>query len=172
MGYSVATPIKSQKAMQKMLAFLRENLRPAYWTDSENKYDWAWAMSDNLDYDMTRQKIGFDYSSSDNFYGRYRFAVLCWMALRVGKKTRLSGYSKPVAYYRFDGYLPVPVLLRSVWEGKTSDKSNEPVLVDEDGFDPTIRKFMTSETPMPEADSMIIKLELARLSKLWDGEAA
>lgn len=137
MGCSVAAPLKSFKAQQGMLSFLREHLRPVYWNNPKDTLDWSKAMTDDLSYDQSKLKIGFDYSNSQNFYGRYRLAVIRWMALRVGRKVRLEGYSEAVPYYRFDGYAPVPVLLRSVWDGRKLGKYHDDGFVDEDGFKPS-----------------------------------
>lgn len=142
MGYSAATPIKSRKAQQKMLSFLREHLRPAHWNNPDDQCAWMRAMTDDLSYDQSKLKIGFDYFNSQNFYGEYLFAVLRWMALRVGRKVRLKDYTEPIPYYMIDGYMPVPVLLRSTWEGRQLGASHEGGFVDEDGFMPPRKPWL------------------------------
>ncbi len=168
MGCSVATPIKSRKAQQEMLSFLREHLRPVHWNNPDDQCAWVAALTDDLSYDQSKLKIGFDYSNSQNFYGRYRLSVLRWMALRVGRKVRLEGYSEPIPYYRFDGYAPVPVLLRSVWEGRKLGKYHDSGFVDEDGFKPSpkpwapvsfrmdgyVERAVTTNAPMTVLDDL------------------
>lgn len=134
--------MKSRKAQQKMLSFLREHLRPAHWNNPDDQCAWVRAMTDDLSYDKSKLKIGFDYSNSNNFYVEYRLAVLRWMALRVGRKVRLKGYTEPIPYYMFDGYMPVPVLLRSVWEGRLLGASHDDGFVDEDGFMPPRKPWL------------------------------
>ncbi len=141
MGYSASTPIRNRKLQQWMLKFLRENMRPAHQINPEilPEMDWTRDVTDDLCYDDSTVKIGFSFSHSGFFLGEYAFAILHWMALRVGAKRRLKGYSEPVPYYRYDGSDCIPVLLRSTWEGRTKDWWS---LVDEDGFKPLRRWWL------------------------------
>lgn len=138
MGYSAATPIENMKARDEMLAFLHANMRPAYQINLRVKkeHDWTQDVLSDLYYDSGHIKIGFNFSISSFFCGDYGFAILRWIALRVGSKRCLKGYSEPVPYYRYDGCVSIPVLLRSVWEGRVPE-GHKGVLVDEHGFMPT-----------------------------------
>jgi len=75
MGYSIATPIKSQKAKDKMKAFMEKNFRP--WSAVYSGYDYDHSyFSDDLPYDHGKCRLGFDCHAGTREEERdYVFAV-------------------------------------------------------------------------------------------------
>lgn len=85
MGYSIATPIKSQKAKVKMKDFMEKNYRPisvlfGYQYDCSN-------FTDDLAYDDGKCRLGFNYNACDPERS-YIFLVCRWMSLKVGRKRK------------------------------------------------------------------------------------
>jgi len=84
MGYSIATPIKSEKAKVEMMEFLNEHYRSPDTFIEDMKDDGLFGPFDNnLSYVHLKCAIGFDYTSWSP--GREFANSICrWMALRVG----------------------------------------------------------------------------------------
>jgi len=158
MGYSAFTPMRSAKARDQMVAFLKEHFRPWYMiqppadqldhfhacSESEDS-DWTQyiRVGGDLSYNAGPLKVGFDFSSSMGAIGHYGKTLLSWMALRVGQHRKVSkteyGFVKgtvPVWQYDYDP--ASPVLIRSEWEDRVP-KDFQWVLVDEHGFKPMRR---------------------------------
>ncbi len=95
--------------------------------------------TDNLSYSHSKKQIGFDYNSSwgDGMERVYYFAVLRWVALRVGSRSRkikredsdILTFKKPVPFIIYDGYERWPVL-----EEKPSNKKLIQYWTDEFGL--------------------------------------
>jgi hypothetical protein len=138
MGYSASTLMKSAKARDQMLAFLAEHYRP--WHQVQPEYDereaydaaffagayevsedWDWTAyicsGDDLAYNSSKNKIGFNFSGSGEMVGHYGFTLLRWMALMAGAERKvnkkefpsLEGQRVPVMQYDYDPCWPVLV---------------------------------------------------------------
>lgn len=145
MGYSIAVPLKSAKARDECLAFLKANFRP--WTkvkpsfpegvqmlanDVRPDYDWTQGVcsdkkgEETLDYDSGTNRVGFNCSTSDGFIGEYAKAVLRFCALRWGRRRMLKKYTGTrdfVPYWVYDGYEAMPVLVESEWRDRAPQES-------------------------------------------------
>jgi hypothetical protein len=75
MGYSIATPIKSQKAKAKMKDFMEKNYRPTSILFGLD-YDHG-RFGDDLSYDDGKCRLGFDYSSGVHDTERTYIFLIC-----------------------------------------------------------------------------------------------
>ena len=106
MGYSITTPIKSEKAKKYMLAFLRQHYNPTLDPYARGPID------RDLSYDHGPCRIGFDATSTSD----YMISVCAWIALKVGKMKvyptkALPKVAGPCKYLRYDGYQDWPLLI-------------------------------------------------------------
>lgn len=103
MGYSIATPIKSNKLRDEMYSFLEENYREAHKVIGGDFSLSHLARDGEFSYDDGKCRIGFNYSPSDEH--DYIYSICRWMALRVGKKRRLKKVNPDVSinYIVYDG---------------------------------------------------------------------
>lgn len=162
MGYSAFTPMRSAKARDKMLSFMREHYRPWHVIQpTEDMSDeslhvvvvteeWDWTAylqeGESLSYNPGKLKIGFDFGHSGDPLGHYAFSILRWMALHGGKRRKISkkdvadlGETVPALVY---DYSPAwPVLVRSKWEDRCPAEARW-CLTDENGFKPMRRPWM------------------------------
>jgi hypothetical protein len=204
MGYSIAARAKSQKTKARMLAFLAKHYRPLHviqlpdseysreieeyeFQTTEKDYDWTRWITDDLSYDDAALAIGFDCRTSGGPEGDYAWAILTWIATRIGRKRPFTttGITEPVPYVVYDGREAWPVLVRSEWEHRCPEKWRTR-LVDDNGFRPIFRPWKR-KSPKPnlglkamglilepaykKRDAMI-REELQRLSDLWEQEQA
>jgi hypothetical protein len=161
MGYSASTPMKSAKARDEMLAFLAEHYRPWHviqppkdvladfdfgWVPEE--WDWTTEIvaGDGIDYNGSKTKIGFNFGNSSGLLGHYGFSLLRWVALKAGKRRKVSkkefgDLGGVVPVFQYDCDPAWPVLVRSEWE----DKAPEGCwwcLTDDHGFKPVRRTWL------------------------------
>ncbi len=92
MGYSYSTPIKSERLRDEMFEFLEKNLTPLgdlFHDPYLNEYGPLLCTDPSYCHEGKWQ-IGFDYGSGggDNYY--YMQSILTFVAMRVGKRARLS----------------------------------------------------------------------------------
>lgn len=152
MGYSFATPCKSKKARNEMMAFLDENYRP--WNEVIEPFkDELTATGPGTlgimpqitfetrlrgpatqgAYDQGKAKIVFDYGAGFSDAERYWMYNLCyWMAQRVGRRrvfSKMAPDCGAVPYVVYDGYQAWPVLEKSEFGDKV-DEDNEWLVVD------------------------------------------
>ena len=181
MGYSITTPIKSQKAKAEMFAFLTEHFVPFYEL-LPHLYGGFSQLRGPLDgdfaYDHGKCRIGFDYSVIQDLERDYVSGLLHWMALRVGRKRKLpiferfSNTKAIVPYIVYDGYESWPVRLASEWRDKAPPEVRQWRFCDEHGFFvPRKRQlYFTTLTHGRLVFKGYRKIwdELKRLSKLWD----
>jgi hypothetical protein len=148
MGYSVAVPVKSQKAKEEMLAFLYKHYKPfstlAQGTDLEQEsrpeYDPTGAIlaDGELSYDNGKCRIGFDYGGM--FRERhYLYCTIRWIALRVGRKRQLNAAAKlgilhAIYYYVYDGFEACPILRTTECTIEDAQKVGW-TIVDQHGYD-------------------------------------
>ena len=147
MGYSFSTPCKSEKARDEMFSFLEEHYRAwdkliePFKEEMERMQGKRILMpfisldtrlrgplTEDLSYDHSKYKIGFDYGAGFSDGERY------WMAQRVGRRRTFTKKAKgcgAVPYVLYDGYEAWPVLERSEYADKVGNDSEW--LVD-DGF--------------------------------------
>lgn len=210
MGYSFATPIKSPKARDNMVAFLEKHYRPweqiiePFKGELENgrgimpfvSFDTRarGPLADDLAYDHGKCKIGFDYGAGFSDGERYWMYNFCyWMAQRAGRRrvfTKKAPDCGAVPYVVYDGYEAWPVLEASdykdkvgehhewlvengfrgmvsliEWEKRAQEKSavEKGLQIAKDLLD-----YYTGRAKGAQVVDKAIKVELDRLSKLWE----
>ena len=110
MGYSIATPIKSEKAKKEMMAFLRRHYNHTLDPYARGPID------RDLSYDHGPCRIGFDFNSPHDYV-----ASLCaWIALKVGKRKmyptkQCDKVHGPYKYIVYDGMEDWPLYITSTW---------------------------------------------------------
>lgn len=108
MGYSIATPIRSNDLKQKMLRFLKKNWRN--WPTLVGRPEDPQYLSDprggGLAYDHGKCRIGFDFNASEG-ERMYGWCACAWMALKVGRKR--NGHP----HFMYDGDEVIPVIVGS-----------------------------------------------------------
>lgn len=117
MSYSIGIRTKSPGLQKKMLKFMQVHYRswPAVLGDPKgNAY--AGEPSDDLSYDRAKSVIGLDYGVVSGWERVYAYAVVRWMAIKVGAiKSRYPVVPKrtpqPVPYIVYDGYESWPVIV-------------------------------------------------------------
>jgi len=118
MGYSVSVTIRSRQLQARMRAFLEDSYRP--WPeilDEDERADFR-GPSDTLEYAHAKCQLGFDYLAGGGAEREYIYALIRWMALRIGRRKRLfrmGSLKRAVPYYVYDGVEATPVLLNSEW---------------------------------------------------------
>jgi hypothetical protein len=122
MGYSIATPIRSDALHTKMLAFLDREWQPFPVLAGRPRNSPTYIrgpLSGDLSYDQGKRHIGFDYGPVSDYERGYAFATCHRMALRVGQRKRFEGL---VPYYVYDRYEDTPVLIESEWPKSVKKK--------------------------------------------------
>ena len=109
-----------------------------------------------------------------NSPGDLEHAVLCWAALRVGKKKKFKDLPVSVPYIDDDGSEKFPVILK----GSLTVDPEEYKTYDENGYAPVSRWYYPEEIETDPAirkyeerlrwRETVIDHELRRLSSLWD----
>lgn len=112
MGYSIATPIKSEKSKARMLAFLACNF-------SDLGTPMRGPLGAGLSYDHGPRRIGFDTSITSD----YVISLCAWMALKVGRTqvfpTKKCPYAAgPCKYIVYDGTDIWPLLISSTYRSE------------------------------------------------------
>lgn len=174
MGWSVSVACKSKKAQEQMLSFLEKNYRE---TSAVLAFEKTWRQrcsrrpSQHFAYGHSPTKIGFDKPDE------YEWAILRWMAFRIGKRRKFKAISKPVPWINYDGSSSVPVLPKDLWDGSEETAG---YLVDEVGWQgvdrwwedsvswPTVflNKIIKAQARAEKLDKAI-REELVRLDALW-----
>jgi hypothetical protein len=106
MGYSIATPIKSEKAKMEMTMFLHLHYNPTLEPFAEGPKDTG------LTYDKGRCRIGFNGTTISD----YMIGVCAWMALKVGKRKLYPTKANPKVhgpykYIVYDGHEDWPLYI-------------------------------------------------------------
>lgn len=124
MGYSIAARARNQKLRVKMVEFMGKNWRK--WSDVLGKGESISSRpgledeGGKLDYDRSKDAVGFDYAS--HCHGWERCFIYCeirWVAIKIGKrKTKFSKddvtpnvFPEPVPFMVYDGYQSWPILV-------------------------------------------------------------
>jgi len=144
MGYSFATPCKSKKARDEMMAFLNDYYRSWDQVIKPFKEELFVTGSGNMRvapqisfdtrlrgpvteaaYDDGKTRIAFDYGAGFSDAERYWMYNLCyWMAQRVGRRRTFSKKAPgcgAVPYVVYDGFEAWPVLEKSEFGDKVAE---------------------------------------------------
>ena len=113
MGYSLATPIKSEKAKKEMMDFLQRHYNHTLDPYARGPID------RDLSYDHGPCRIGFDFTMQHD----YPVSVCAWIALKVGKRKmyptkQCDKVRGPYKYIVYDGYEDWPLYITSTWRDK------------------------------------------------------
>jgi hypothetical protein len=170
MGYSIAIRCRSEQLRKRMLRFMKENFVPADKLFSSVDMAAAPGVTTDMSYDEGKTGLGFDYSAWVQGEERaYICTVLRWMALKIGRRRtwrkRWPEYG-PLPHYVYDGYDAVPIFLES--------PPKDYVKTDQYGCQ-RLSKFTRmllrgyGRQSDPRKVSGIIRAEMRRLDKLWEG---
>lgn len=164
MGYSASTPIRNKKLQQRMLKFLRENMRPAHQINPEVwTHLWGCITPGVVGYHNGSSRSGdgsLKYNRSDGHVERAMTTNVLDKLLNADLVVTPSGDA-----YRVESLEPTGlVFLREKLKtaGYASDVEFGPLILSpfrksqDDTYEPGVR-----------VESEIIKSELSRLSKLW-----
>lgn len=158
MGYTVTVEPRTSELFKKMLDFGEKNFkRWSQLVGSGHDYASELRTGEDLSYDHSPKRIGFDYNSgaADR---EYIHALCRWMAIRVSKT------EDGIPQYVYDGDEQTPV------EPGKFDKHG---WWTPEGYDanerPFVQRLLESLAGEDRADTKI-KSELIRLSKLWEEE--
>jgi hypothetical protein len=116
MGYSIATPIKSEKAKKEMMAFLK-----LHYNQTLDTYARGPLIDRDLSYDNGPCRIGFDATTTSD----YMISVCAWIALKVGKTKCYPTKATPKAagpheYIRYDGFQDWPLTFSGAYRNEYS----------------------------------------------------
>jgi hypothetical protein len=178
MGYSMATPIKSQAAKTRMLDFLKRHWRN--WPTISGHPDYPQYLSDprgeDLAYDDGKCRIGFDFNAGDG-ERTYGWCMCAWMAMKVGRRMNYDG--KKIPYFIYDGDEKIKVIV-GPYEGEGDRYDDIGVLHlnkhdlcythQSSGFLPVQRRYLKLVENERKAEREIIRKEIKRLDALWAKE--
>jgi hypothetical protein len=157
MGYSIATPIKSEKAKKEMMAFLSRHYNHTLDPYARGPID------RDLSYDHGPCRIGFDATSTSD----YMISVCAWVALKVGKRKtyptkHCDKVHGPYKYIVYDGYEDWPLYITSTW------RAGLPQLVKINWVGCLVPQPQTWDRPTGRKKQLKrIEEELKRLDALW-----
>lgn len=181
MGYTIATPVKSEMAKCKMMAFLKKNFRHFPELEGRKKTAAVYYYGPipngkkcGLSYDSGKCRIGFDYNAS-GYERDYIFTICRWIALKVGRlytfptknRADLQG-DFPVIVYDGDeatdpekGAGPWPILLDNLSDEQGVDQTGCKLIINpkEDRFYQDLYGYDGWE---------LIRKEMKRLNSLWE----
>jgi hypothetical protein len=170
MGYSIATPIRSDALHTKMLAFLDREWQPFPVLAGRPRNSPTYIrgpLSGDLSYDHGKRRIGFDYGAVSGYEREYAFATCRWMALRVGQRKRFEGLDRLVPYYIYDGHEATPVLIAAEWANSVKKKYS---VSDEYGLrlddNPDIKLHLLVNKDAVDL-SDVLRTEFKRLDEAW-----
>ena len=102
MGYSIAAPVKSYVARDKMLTFLEQEYKTwpeLYYHKPKGTPSYLRGpLGADLSYYHGKCYIGFDYNAASG-EREYAFSIVRWIALKIGKQFKKVG----MPYYNYDG---------------------------------------------------------------------
>lgn len=122
MGYTIAAHAKDAHARDLMYDFMEKNYRGSplvFYGKDEPCYS-RLARGKDLSYDHNKLAIGFDYNACEPERD-YIFAVVRWMALKIGKLVMVKDLGEAPMFYYDGGRCSDdrwPVLDKSVWKNK------------------------------------------------------
>lgn len=117
MGYNISARARSAKLQAKMVAFMREHYRTWNAVSESKGREVEQPPSDDV---SGSNGVGFHYSAVSGLAREWIYAVVRWMALKVG--TRRSRFAKdivepavggPIPYLLYDGYQAWPIIVVS-----------------------------------------------------------
>jgi hypothetical protein len=126
MGYTIAAHARDAHSRDLMYEFMEKNYRKSplvFYGKDELCYS-RLACGKDLSYDHNKLAIGFDYNACEPERD-YIFAVVRWMALKIGKLVMVKNLGEtPMSYY--DGGSTSddrwPVLDKTLWKSKVPIK--------------------------------------------------
>lgn len=157
MGYSIYVVCRSEKAQQTMRKFLKKNLTPWHRlaAGSSNlpqyapEYDYTGHITAGKNIYCCDHKLGLGWNyGTQGDSGGYLWALLRFIALRVGREKLVDGAKTKYIVYDGDEYYPVDAC-------------------DANGYRDGGNKFLLDQHAIADADALV-KAEMARLGKLWD----
>ena len=102
MGYSIAAPVKSYAARDKMFALLSREYKAwpeLYYHQPEDTPSYLRGpLGEDLSYYHGKCYIGFDLNAASG-EREYAFSIIRWIALKIGKQSKKIG----MPYYNYDG---------------------------------------------------------------------
>lgn len=167
MGYSIAVICKDKETQQKMFQFLKKNY--VSWSKlTKEKNEYSSDPTDDLSYSRKKNQIGFDYGPIMGGERNYKYCLVYWIAIRTCNRKLFKNCDVPLNWYLYDGYEPVPIILKG--EKVPKEKIENNGVCDYDGFK-KIGGFEKIMNPVKYVIyNSLIKKELQRLSKLWKEE--
>lgn len=92
MGYSICTVAKSKKLKDEMLAFMGRHYRPFWQVVGIGEITHIRGPTDDMSYCHGPLKLGVDYiSGMGDLERKYSYALVYWMAIRIGRRTMKEG---------------------------------------------------------------------------------
>lgn len=155
MGYSIAAPMKSEKAKNRMSFFMKKHYREPKeaFGDNHQSYPPEGPTSD-LSHDDFSLSYGFNYSHGANIVdAEYAHAIVMWMSAKSGRTRKIQD-GQIERYYRYDGDQCFPL--------RDDDLGWEPMV--REGF---VEKLFSWSCGLSKKNLNIIKEEIQRLDDLW-----
>ena len=159
MGYTIATPIKSDKAKKEMMQFLHLHYNHTLEPFGDGPKDTG------LSYDAGRCRIGFNGTTLSD----YMIGVCAWVALKVGKRklypTKANpGVHGPLKYIVYDGREDWPLYITQRYR---TDLRHLVQVTCYGSLSPKPREFWELFRP---SEPKVIYEELRRLDELWNSD--
>lgn len=195
MGFSIAAPIKSERDLWEMMAFLNREFRPFTKLAKKTPLK-SWYNVGSLTYNVPNKPEGLSYSDgklrigfncSGGGPGRaYLWSMCCWIAAKVGRRRRWKGTTKACYYIVYDDIETIRVLLNGDSEAELIDAGLS--YIDEKGWHPTERqpefqreinlndtpewqavrkRWLEGEDLQADQTDAIVKQEIYRLDAAW-----
>jgi hypothetical protein len=191
MGYSICISPKSPKARSVMMSFLEREFRDLGLDIGEPVRD------GDMGYDDGKCRIGFNYSASADEVHYYMWAMLGWMAQKVGRVKSFhntsSGLDISATYIKYDGHECYPVVgdrprgveAWQVWPvgdplyvcdalglSKENASEDRKRLALERAADAGMKAFLKGELDRLGEVKAAIGAEMARLDAMWSGRSS
>jgi hypothetical protein len=159
MGYSIATPIKSEKAKKEMMAFLKLHYNPTLDTYARGPL-----IDRDISYDSGPCRIGFDATTTSD----YMVSMCAWIALKVGKTKCFPTKANPNThgphkYIRYDGFQDWVLQINANYR----EEYNAYVQIDWVGC-LTLQPSQFSRMTYASREIEKVREELKRLDALWN----
>ena len=167
MSYTVTVKISDKVKRNKVLIFMEKHhktLKDLFPT--EYSYDGPWFPQlayDNLSYDGSKNKIGFDYGPG--FIERhYIYCLIKWMAIHCGDRKifKVEGKKLNLPYYRYDGLEDIAIFLKKEYKNLKDE-----TLTEMDGWTYEPEEYHILKLIGRKNYKKIVKAHLAYLTEQW-----